>query len=233
MVLAMTIRKLFFLILVTGSGTLPLPAHAQLTPGPGVPGGWFTCPFTQGFTLLTELYNVNLKHYFYTQPCYGEEVTAVLSGAAGAGWQRTGRQYVIPILWGSDNQMCRFYGSFSPGPNSHLYVFGPECAEVKRLESVQPKTVPRWNSEDNAGTRFQVAPLTVTGECPDEAYTARQLIRIVRLFNDGPKRGRDSNHRFLPDYAAAEIAAMVSEGWVNEGPRFCLRSAYKDGISER
>jgi hypothetical protein len=189
-----------------------------------------TCPLAQGFTRITELYNTLLKHFFYTTPCFGDELTGIRAGEAGPGWVTTGRQYRVPIKYGGPN-MCRFYGSLSPGPNSHLYVYDDECAEVKRLESILPSTVPRWNSE-NYGVGWQPIGLTPTGACIVSALVPAP-VRLIRLFNDGPRRGRDSNHRFLPDYATSEIAQLVSDGWINEGPNFCVNSAFKDGLLER
>ena len=64
-----------------------------------------------------------------------EEVAAIEAGAAGPGWQKTGKTLfahteandaagLVPV--------CRFYGSISPGPNSHFFTADPdECAAVK------------------------------------------------------------------------------------------------------
>lgn len=182
----------------------------------------------QGLVAFTEVYNVNLRHYFYTQPCNKDELGAVLSGSAGQGWQTTGRQYVMPVKFGYPT-MCRFYGSLVPGPNSHLYVYGAECAEIKRLEKTLPSNVPRWNYEEEP-VPIQAVPAAFDGQCPTPEFFSRP---IVRMYNNGAKLGKDSNHRFLPIIATDEIASMVGQGWVNEGIIFCARASYKDGLLEQ
>ena len=72
--------------------------------------------------LVVEFYNQILDHYFITADV--NEALAVERGATGPGWLRTGDAFKT----GGNALGCRFYGSQSPGPNSHFYVLeGTEC----------------------------------------------------------------------------------------------------------
>jgi len=88
---------------------------------------------------VAEFYNSTLDHYFVTAD--PAEAAAIDSGAAGAGWTRTGQSWKgwlggpLPDA----AEVCRFYGSpdVDPvtgtrrGPNSHFYTLEPsECASV-------------------------------------------------------------------------------------------------------
>src|SRR6185436_5083167 len=54
-------------------------------------------------------------HFFYSSD--PAEQAAVDGGAAGA-FSRTGREFVT----GGSSPLCRFYGSMTPGPNSHFFT---------------------------------------------------------------------------------------------------------------
>ena len=83
--------------------------------------------------VITEFFNTNLRHYVLITDV--AEVAAIEAGAAGPGWQKTGKTInanseaadapgLVPV--------CRFYGSVSPGPNSHFFTgAADECAAVK------------------------------------------------------------------------------------------------------
>jgi len=64
--------------------------------------------------IVVEFYNTNLDHYFITAD--PNEAAAIDSGSAGPGWSRTGETFRS----GGNASVCRFYGSQSPGPNSHF-----------------------------------------------------------------------------------------------------------------
>lgn len=153
---------------------------------------------------VIEFYNTNLDNYFVT--ANAAEQTAIDNGSAGPGWSRTGATFAS----GGPVAVCRFYGSISPGPNSHFYTADAnECAALKQQEKTTPPTQKRWNFESND---FLTSPAS-NGKCPSG------LVPIYRAYNNGFSRGIDSNHRITP--SATAIAAVVSRGWSNEGAVMC------------
>jgi hypothetical protein len=153
-------------------------------------------------------------HFFYSSDA--AEQAAVDAGAAGA-FLRTGRQF----LTGGTSPVCRFYGSVTPGPNSHFFtVEVNECNALIALQvSPTPTTVQQWNYE---GLGYSTTPAVAAGNgapsCP--AHTSP----VYRVYNNafplsGPKNPWDSNHRFTSQLS--DIAAMVAIGWRDEGIVFC------------
>jgi hypothetical protein len=153
-------------------------------------------------------------HFFYASD--PDEQAAVDSGAAGA-FIRTGRQFKI----GGASQVCRFYGSVTPGPNSHFFtVDTAECESLKAAQvTPRPTTVQQWNYE---GIGFATTPVNVaangTRTCPTGT------LPVYRGYNNafplvGPKNPWDSNHRF--SLQQSDIAEMVAAGWRDEGIVFC------------
>jgi hypothetical protein len=107
--------------------------------------------------------------------------------------------------------VCRFYGSVSPGPNSHFYtVDAAECADLKRIQAITPASAPRWNFESND---FNTTPPDASGACP------AGLVPVLRAYNRGSTRGIDSNHRITTSQAA--ITEVVNRGWKSEGVVMC------------
>ena len=153
---------------------------------------------------VVEFYNSNLDHYFIT--ANAGEAAAIDSGSAGPGWSRTGNSFKS----GGSIAVCRFYGSPSPGPNSHFYAADPaECASLKQLQAVTPATEKRWNFESNDfNTTLPVNRACAAGTSP-----------VYRAYNNGFTRGIDSNHRITGD--AAGIQAVVARGWADEGVVMC------------
>ncbi len=153
---------------------------------------------------VVEFYNTNLDNYFITADA--GEAAAIDNGSAGPGWIRTGGSFKS----GGSTSVCRFYGSQSPGPNSHFYTVDPgECASLKQLQATTPATQKRWNFES---LDFISTP-SVEGQCPAGTKP------VYRAYNNGFARGVDSNHRISTDQAA--IAQVVARGWVNEGVVMC------------
>jgi len=153
---------------------------------------------------VVEFYNTILDHYFITADA--NEVTAIDNGSAGPGWSRTGDTFKA----GGDSFVCRFYGSVSPGPNSHFYTADAgECAFLKQLQSTTPATEKRWNFESND---FSTTP-AVNHDCP------AGLLPVYRAYNNGFARNIDSNHRITSN--AAAIQAVVTRGWNDEGVVMC------------
>lgn len=154
-------------------------------------------------------------HFFYTfDPA---EQAAVDAGAAG-NFFRTGRQF----LTGGTRPVCRFYGSMTPGPNSHFFTVDVnECDDLKRLQvTPTPTTVQQWNYEPLGSYNTTPATVAATGvqSCP------ANTLPLYRAYNNayplsGPKNPWDSNHRLTP--RTADIADMLAAGWRDEGIVFC------------
>jgi hypothetical protein len=153
-------------------------------------------------------------HFFYSSDA--AEQAAVDSGAAGL-FARTGRVF----LTGGTNPVCRFYGSVSPGPNSHFFTVDVnECNALRAAQiTPRPTTVQQWNYE---GLSYATTPATVGANgvrsCP------AGTVPLYRAYNNafspsGVKNPWDSNHRFTPEIS--DIAAMVAAGWRDEGIVFC------------
>ena len=152
---------------------------------------------------VVEFYHQGLDHYFLT--ANPAEQAVVDSGAVGA-WQRTGNTFPA----GGPAQVCRFYGSLSPGPNSHFFTAdAAECAELKRIQATTPASQKRWNFE---GDDFLTTP-AVNGGCP------AGLLPVYRAYNNGFARGIDSNHRLTSN--RADYLHTVASGWTGEGIAMC------------
>jgi hypothetical protein len=157
-------------------------------------------------TAITEFFNATLRHYVLITSA--AEVAAIEAGAAGPGWQKTGRT-IYAHTDANDAEglvpVCRFYGSILPGPNSHFFTADPdECAAVK--------TDPGWHYE---GIAFYVT-LPVDGECDADR------VPVWRAYNNGfkPQQGiNDGNHRFATDHAITH--RLADFGWNDEGIVFC------------
>jgi hypothetical protein len=158
---------------------------------------------------VVEFYNTNLDHYFITAD--SSEAAAIDNGSAGLGWSRTGNTFNS----GGDTAVCRFYGSQSPGPNSHFYTLaGAECDGLKQLQASTPATQKRWNFES---LDFMSTPAS-NGICPSGTMP------VYRAYNNGFTRGVDSNHRISSNTAA--IQEVVNRGWVNEGVVMCAPNGH-------
>ena len=159
--------------------------------------------------VVQEFYNGALNRYFRTADS-GE--IAVLSATVNSGEVKTN-----DLFYGYSTQVsrsmpvCRFYGSVSPGPNSHFYTLDrTECAALKALQLTTPNSAKRWNYESIAF--YAVEP--VSGACPPGSSTP-----IYRAYNRGNQTGVDSNHRFTSN--VANYNKMISQGWSGEGVVMC------------
>ena len=158
---------------------------------------------------VVEFYNAALDSFFVTADLY--EGYAVDLGGAGPSWVRTGGSFKA----GGNFSVCRFYGSVSPGPNSHFYTVDPfECAVLRsrQLAANDPRrlTEKSWNFESYD---FRSTPPLASGSC------AAGTEPIYRAYNNGSVRGIDSNHRLSRDSNA--IIELVRRGWVSEGVKMC------------
>ena len=167
-------------------------------------------PATVSATVF-DFYNTGLDHFFRTANPL--EAAAVDAGEAGPGWRRTGDDFLALARDASgfgSSAVCRFYGSMSPGPNSHFYTgVTSECDGLKQLQQTTPITQQRWNYEEIA---FSIL-VPVNGVCPPQAP-----VPVYRLYNNGFFRG-DSNHRYTTKSAAYYQQAAL--GWSREGPAMC------------
>ncbi len=174
----------------------------------GLAGATFLALIPKPVTLppntVAEFHNGALDHYFITAD--PNEMAAIDNGGAGPGWARTGATFPA----GGPTAVCRFYGSQSPGPNSHFYTIdAAECQALKDLQAATPATDKRWNFESND---FLSTP-PVDRQCP--AGTTP----VYRAYNNGFARGIDSNHRITSDLAA--IQQTIARGWSDEGVVMC------------
>jgi len=165
---------------------------------------------------IVEFHNTQLGHYVLT----GQAEAGFLDqGGAGPGWVRTGETF-----W-EESQLsfyftgvCRFYGSVSPGPDSHFFTSNrAECDWLKGLAASVPADASKWNYE---GIGFGVVAIASDGTCP---ITERgtPTAPVYRLYNRGFERGIDSNHRYTTKREIVET--MKQQGWVEEGIAWCTR----------
>jgi hypothetical protein len=158
-----------------------------------------------------EFFAPTLNHYFRT--ANAEEANALIANPA-LGFNATGNDFGAwsRAAYPEDGTpVYRFYGSVTPGPNSHFYTADPaEYAALRALEFVLPNAVPRWNFEEIAfAINLPVAP----GICPPGAP-----VKVYRAYNNRAAQG-DSNHRYTSDLNA--FNQMLAQGWIGEGVVMC------------
>jgi hypothetical protein len=157
-----------------------------------------------------------LNHYFLT----AEPAEIIfLEGNEALGWKATGEKFRVlraDAAAGNVVPVCRFYGSVSPGPNSHFYTASnSECEGLRQLQATTPAAVPRWNFE---GISFS-ASMPVNGQCP-----VSSPVGLVRLYNNRAAQ-HDSSHRFVA--TSSLTASMTSKGWVAEGLVMCVQANHE------
>jgi hypothetical protein len=150
--------------------------------------------------LAVEYYNASLDHYFMTS--IANEIAILDAGIAIRGWQRTGDQFkVFSLSSASGTAACRFFGTPGIGPNSHFFTILPnECDDVKHN--------PLWLFEEFV---FRTEGPDAIGACP------ANRVPVIRMYNNG--KGGEANHRYLTSHS--EVAVMLGQGWIVEGPVFC------------
>lgn len=161
---------------------------------------------------VVEFYNTSLDNYFITADA--NEAAQIDSGSAGPGWIRTGNSFNS----GGSTSVCRFYGSYSPGPNSHFYtVNAEECQGLKdqQIPAGDPRklTDKSWNFESLDFVSTPPTTGVINGMCPSGT------VPVYRAYNNGYARGVDSNHRITSSSTA--IQEVVTRGWSNEGIVMC------------
>lgn len=154
-------------------------------------------------------------HYFYSV----DPVEQATVDAGGAGhFVRTGRSFST----GGFMPVCRFYGSMSPGPNSHFFTASKiECTGLKAVQvTPRPTDTQQWNFEGDGFCSF-LPQLDWHGQMECMAGTEP----VYRAYNnayqiDGGKNPWDSNHRYST--RSTDIDEMVPQGWRSEGIAFCV-----------
>jgi hypothetical protein len=154
-------------------------------------------------------------HFFYSADAVEQQY--IDSGQAGH-FQRTGKSFNA----GGYVPVCRFYGSQTPGPNSHFFsVDQNECAGLKAMQKFPaPTDAPQWNSEGNGF--YAVAAVTDAG---GSRTCLTGTVPVYRAYNnafakDGKRNPWDSNHRFSTNHA--DINDLVkNHGWSDEGIALC------------
>ena len=161
-------------------------------------------------TTVHEFYNANLDRYFRTA---NAEEAAALKSNPGSGEVATNNTFLAyPATKYPENAkpVCRFYGSMSPGPNSHFYTADAgECEALKKLAQTTPAAEKRWNFEEIA---FAIN-VPAGGNCPSDT------LPVYRAYNGGFERGKDSNHRLTTDPAIYKD--MLAKGWKGENVVMC------------
>jgi len=163
------------------------------------------------YVTVHEFYNASLDRYFRTA---SDAEAAAIRANPATGEQDTGRPFkawsglAYPI---GTQPVFRFYGSVTPGPNSHFFTANvDEARALQRTQLDTPAGVKRWNYEELS---FAVRP-PQGGGCPAEVP-----VRIYRVYNDGFAKGKDSNHRLLTDFDL--YTQMIAQGWIGEGVAMC------------
>ena len=172
-----------------------------------------TFSVTAGSTIqrvAKEFFHAGLGHYFLTAD---ELEIRSLVESPEQGWAPTNNTFPV---YDRDRApagavpVCRFYGSISPGPNSHFYTGdAAECAALKTIALNTAPLDPRWNFETIAFAAF----VAIGSSCPSAAPAP-----VYRLFNNRAQL-RDPNHRFVASLVLYEQMAM--SGWRGEGIAFC------------
>jgi photosystem II stability/assembly factor-like uncharacterized protein len=164
---------------------------------------------------VTEFYNTTLDHYFITAD--ESEKASIRVGGSGPGWIETGQNFWAwtPSVIDEAALVCRFYGDYIKGPNSHFYSASTdECRSLLGLQDTLPAEAQRWNSE---GYAFKLSLPNAAGQC------GSGFVPVHRAYNNGFARGIDSNHRYATDPSL--LAPLIARGWKSEGVAFCAPAA--------
>jgi hypothetical protein len=159
---------------------------------------------------VSEFFAPSLNHYFRT--ANPDEANA-LSANPALGWQSTGstfKAYARNDAADGAKPVCRFYGSVTPGPNSHFYTANAgECSALRALQATTPANVPRWNYEEIAFAIHEPNAEVCPAIAPNPVY---------RAYNNRAAQN-DSNHRYTPSLATYN--QMIAQGWAGEGITMC------------
>lgn len=150
---------------------------------------------------VVEYYNAALDHYFVTAEA--DEVAMLDQGVVVPGWSRTGRMFKSWVRDAASGvPACRYVGTPNLGQITHFYsIYPQECALLAGN--------PLWTTE---GIAFRAQDFVEGLLC------AADRTLVWRLYNNG--KGGMANHRYLT--SGSDIAAMLGQGWMVEGPAFCM-----------
>ena len=154
--------------------------------------------------------------YFYASTVADR---AVLDSGQPGKWTRTGKGF----NHGGYVAVCRFYGSASPGPNSHFYTASDkECDVLKSLETKpRPTTKQQLNFEGKTFYANTPIPAKAVGQPPTCPVASIPLYRAYNAaYGPTGKRNYDGNHQF--SVSRADIDEVVAKGWVDEGIVMCV-----------
>lgn len=154
--------------------------------------------------------------YFYA--ANGADRAVLDSGAPGK-WSRTGSKFNS----GGYVSVCRFYGSVSPGPNSHFYTADDKECDVLKALQITPTPLSRQqlNFEGKTFSASVPTPAAVAGSSPVCPVKSMPLYRAYNAaYTAAGKKNYDSNHRFTT--SRADINEVVAKGWVDEGVVMCV-----------
>lgn len=168
-----------------------------------------------GIVDVVEFYNTNLEHYFITAS--QADIDFVDQGLAGEGWVQTGESFLAWALGTTVEaaNVCRFYGSYYPGPNSHFFTLSTQdCSSLMTMQETTPASEPRWNFE---GYAFSIMP-PLQDQDQDQSCS-EGFIPVYRAYNNGYQKGEDSNHRYVTDRDL--LIPLIEKGWSEEGVAFC------------
>ncbi|MEN9559142.1 MAG: hypothetical protein RLZZ502_353, partial [Pseudomonadota bacterium] len=154
------------------------------------------------------------SNFFYTADP-GEQ--ALLDAGKAGAFYRTGATFNT----GGSTAVCRFYGSVTPGPNSHFYTANAsECSALKAAQiTPKPSSTQQWNYE---GDGFRVTPLTAA-TCPTGTTPVYRAYN--NAFGNSGKQAWDSNHRLSTRLAEIETLKQNTPAWRSEGIAFCVPSS--------
>ena len=140
-----------------------------------------------------EFYDAIRDRYFVTT-----DALQILRLGTTVGWVRTGQQFKVYTVNGSDGRAVPVYWFTSPpvtGIDASFFT-------ASYREYLVLLRTPQWQFE---GQPFEVGlPDTLTGECHDGRFP------VYRLFNP-----RNGDHRWTTD--AGLRASLVAQGWIPEG----------------
>ncbi len=154
--------------------------------------------------------------YFYAA---NDADRAVLDSGAPGKWSRTGSKFNS----GGYVSVCRFYGSVSPGPNSHFYTADDKECDVLKALQITPTPLSRQqlNFEGKTFSASVPTPAAVAGSSPVCPVKSIALYRAYNAaYTAAGKQNYDSNHRFTT--SRADINEVVAKGWVDEGVVMCV-----------
>ncbi len=154
--------------------------------------------------------------YFYAA---SDADRALLDSGAPGKWSRSGGKFNS----GGYVSVCRFYGSVSPGPNSHFYTADDkECDFFKALQTKPTPTIrQQLNFEGKVFSASVPTPAAVAGSPPMCPVKSIPLYRAYNAaYTAAGKKNYDSNHRFTA--SRADINEVVAKGWVDEGFVMCV-----------